>query len=207
MHPLRVFLWLSFALLALAACGGGGGGGSGSASGPTISMASQTVLIGRQLRARPTVSGAAGGVLTFSISGKPAWLGFQSTTGEISGTPGAADAGTFENIRIGVSDGQRQSSVAFSITVTASAPGRATLSFDAPANRLDGTPLTDLSGFRVYYGSSADDLRYVVVVQDPGARSALVANLTPGTWYFVVTAYDALGIESHPSNTVSKTIA
>ena len=93
------------------------------------------------------------------------------------------------------------------MTVTATAAGRATLSWNAPTQRTDGTPLVDLAGFRVYFGSSAGDLRYVIEVRDPGARSALVEDLTIGTWYFAATAYDTSGAESNRSKTASKTIA
>jgi hypothetical protein len=203
--------------LMLVACQEGGGAGGGRAlrpptggagkHAPTISMASHWVLVGRELRARPTASDADGQTLGFSISGKPEWLDFSPRNGEISGTPDAADVGTYDNIRITASDGQLQAAVAISITVTATAAGRATLSWNAPTQRTDGTPLADLAGFRVYFGSSAGDLRYVIEVRDPGARSALVEDLTIGTWYFAATAYDTSGVESHRSNTASKTIA
>lgn len=181
-------------------------GGAGNHA-PTISMPSHWVLVGRELRARPTASDADGQALDFSIANKPEWLDFSLRNGEISGTPEAADVGTYDDIRITASDGQLQAAVAISVTVTATAAGRATLSWNAPSQRTDGTPLLDLAGFRVYFGNSAGDLRYVIEVRDPGARSALVEDLTIGTWYFAATAYDTSGVESNRSNTASKTIA
>ncbi|QSX36018.1 putative Ig domain-containing protein [Shewanella sedimentimangrovi] len=59
-----------------------------------------------------------GDVLTFSISGKPAWASFDTTTGMLSGTPVNADVGVYNNIIISVSDGTVEASLpAFSIEV------------------------------------------------------------------------------------------
>ena len=221
MHPVRHTAWILIASLMLTACNEGGGASSGNGSGsapppssqppanqaPTISLSSQSVLVGRELRARPSARDPEGQALTFTISNRPSWLAFNAQTGEISGTPGASDVGTYDNIRITASDGQAQASVSFSITVTEAATGRATLSWNAPSQRTDGTPLTDLAGFRVYYGTSTADLRYVIQIKDPGARSWVIENLTTGTWYFAATAFDTSGGESDHSNTASKTIA
>ena len=170
-------------------------------------MSSQSVLVGRELRVQPSASDPDGQALSFSISNQPAWLAFDSRTGKISGTPTSADVGSYQNIRVTVSDGQAQASATFSITVTEATTGRATLSWNAPSQRTDGTPLTDLAGFRVYYGNNAADMRYVIDVKDPGARSWVIENLTVGTWYFAATAFDRTGAESAKSNTASKTIA
>jgi hypothetical protein len=43
-------------------------------------------------------------------------------------------------------------------------------------------------------------------VTDPAATGFTVDNLTPGTWYFVVTARNTDGAESGPSNEASKTV-
>lgn len=215
----RHLAWVLAASLVLTACGGSGGRGSSGADAlppasggvtgnqaPRLSMSSQTVLVGRELRVRPSASDPEGKSLTFSVANRPAWVSFDPRTGEISGTPRDADVGTCENVRITASDGQSEAYVTFSITVTQAAAGRATLSWEAPSQRTDGTPLTDLAGFRVYFGNSPHDLRYVTEVKDPGARSWVIENLTPATWYFAATAFDASGAESDRSNTASKTV-
>jgi hypothetical protein len=218
-HPLQRATWILIAALAIAACNEGGSSnrgvrasapaaGSRPADGtPTISMSSQSVLVGRELRAQPVASDPDGQQLTYTIENKPSWLSFASQSGEILGTPGEADVGTYQDIRIIVSDGQNQASVTFSVTALATASGRATLSWNAPTERTDGSPLTDLAGFRVYFGNSLDDLRYVIDVRDAGARSWVVDNLTSGTWYFAATALDTTGAESSRSNTTSKIIS
>ena len=76
----------------------------------------------------------------------------------------------------------------------------------APLQRTDGTPLQNLAGFRVYYGTQPSALATVIDIANPGASSVVVDNLTSGTWYFAATAVDADGIESAFSTTASKTI-
>jgi hypothetical protein len=82
----------------------------------------------------------------------------------------------------------------------------ADVSWSAPTQRTDGTPLTNLAGFRVYYGLDAANLDRAVDVADAALTSARVAALEPGTWYFAVTAVDADGVESAPAGPVSKVV-
>ncbi|WKE65934.1 Ig-like domain-containing protein [Gallaecimonas kandeliae] len=66
----------------------------------------------------PSASDADNDPLSFSIQNKPAWASFDTSTGTLSGQPGNADVGLFENIVISVSDGILSSSLpAFSIEV------------------------------------------------------------------------------------------
>jgi hypothetical protein len=146
----------------------------------------------------PSASDADGDALTFSISNRPSWANFSSQTGVLTGTPAAGDVGVFTPV-FTVSDGRAQASNQSRITVSAAVAGRATLSWQAPTQRVDGTPLTNLAGFRVYYGNSANDMNFVIQVADPGARSQLIENLTVGTWFFAATAYDDTGGESSRS--------
>lgn len=73
----------------------------------------------------PTASDAdvgVGSTLTFSITNKPSWATFDTTTGQLSGTPAPGDIGSYSNIIIRVSDDGGLTHVslsAFSITVTA----------------------------------------------------------------------------------------
>ncbi|MFC1533672.1 putative Ig domain-containing protein [Thermodesulfobacteriota bacterium] len=65
-----------------------------------------------------------GDTLNFSIENKPEWADFNTSTGELSGTPGPEDAGTFTGIVIAVTDsGMASASLpAFDITVEATYP-------------------------------------------------------------------------------------
>ena len=80
----------------------------------------------------------------------------------------------------------------------------ATLTWDPPATSADGTPLTDLAGYTIYYGTSS--LNYTVSIDVGNVTTYKIDNLSPGTYYFSVTAYDTAGNESDFSNEVSKTI-
>jgi hypothetical protein len=182
---------------------------TGAANGtPTITLTAQhSVLVGRELIVHPVAADPDGQALTFSVSNKPAWMTFSATTGQLRGTPSPADVATYQNIRVTASDGQLQTSATTSISVLASAAGRATLSWAAPSQRTDGSPLTNLAGFRIYYGTSAADLRFVIEVKDPGARSWVIEDLTMGTWYFAATAFDSAKAESARSAVASKSIA
>jgi len=148
-----------------------------------------------------------GDTLTFSASNLPSWLSLDRATGRIRGTPTAQQVGTYSNIRISVSDGNASASLAaFSITVlqSGSASGSVTLSWQAPTQNTDGSPLRDLSGYRVRYGTSPSSLTRTVTISNPGITSAVIADLASGTWYFAVTAVNSQQVESSLSAIVSK---
>ena len=85
--------------------------------------------------------------------------------------------------------------------------GQATLSWTAPDANTDGTPLTNLAGYRIYYGMSADVLDQVVDIPSVGLTTYVVANLDVGTYYFSIRAYNSAGAESALSNIVSDIIS
>lgn len=175
---------------------------------PTISGTPVTSLnAGTAYNFQPTASDPDGNALTFSVQNKPAWAAFDASNGRLSGTPAAADVGTFANIVISVSDGTASAALpAFSIAVTQVANGSATLSWTPPTQNTDGSPLTDLAGYRIHYGTSAASLSRTVQIANPGIASHVVVDLSPATWYFAVKAYNSKGVESDLSNVASKTI-
>lgn len=84
--------------------------------------------------------------------------------------------------------------------------GSATLSWTAPTTNSDGTALTDLSGYKVYYGTTSGV--YSSSVDAGNVMSYQLTGLTDGaTYYFAVTAYDTSGNQSVYSSEVSKTLA
>lgn len=89
---------------------------------------------------------------------------------------------------------------------TSAMRGSATLSWTAPMKNTDGSGLTDLAGYKIYYGTSAEYLQRVIVVDDPTETSYTVKDLPPFTYYFCVTAYNSTGAESERSNMETKTI-
>ena len=156
---------------------------------------------------QPTASDPDGNTLTFSITNAPSWATFSATTGRLQGTPTASNVGTFSNIVIRVSDGSTTTSLAaFNITVLAVASGSATLSWTPPTTNTNGSPLTNLAGYRVYWGPAAGSYPNSVTLSNPGLTSYVVGNLAPGTYYFVVSARNSSGVESAMSNSGSKTI-
>ena len=112
------------------------------------------------------------------------------------------------NIVIKVSDGKATASLkAFSIVVSSStATGSATLSWTPPTQNSNGTTLTNLAGYRIYYGKSASTMTQLITVANPGTARYVVDDLTAATWYFNVRAYSTTGVESAASNTATKTV-
>ena len=175
-----------------------------------MNAAQNSVLVGQSFVLTPRVGGApAGATLTFSVQNVPAWMTFNATTGVLSGAPTTTDVGTYSNIVITVSDGSASASApAFSITVASanSGSGNASLSWTAPTTNTDGSVLTDLAGYHIYYGSSPTALSEEVTVSN-GVTSYNLEGLTAGTWYFEVTSYTSSGAQSAPSNMASKIIS
>jgi len=154
---------------------------------------------------KPVASDVDGDALNFSITGRPPWADFDDGNGALSGQPGNDDLGTYAGIVISVSDGKALAVLpAFNIAVVAEeAASSVTLSWAAPKQNADGTPLTDLAGFRIYYGKSAEDYPYFDTINDPNANTHRVDNLAPGEWFFRVIAFDTSFHESQLSDTVS----
>jgi hypothetical protein len=172
---------------------------------PVISGSPSTsVVAGGSYAFQPSASDADGNVLAFSISNKPSWATFSTSTGRLSGAPTISHLGVYSNIVIRVSDGQASAALpAFSITVTQASAGRATLSWTMPTQNVDGSTLTNLAGYRIHYGVAASILSESVEVPTPGITTYALDGLAPGTYYFAVRAYTSGGAQSNPSNIVT----
>jgi hypothetical protein len=210
---------VALALAVLSGCGGGGdsggtpqngsGGPAGNAA-PTIQgQPSGSVQAGQAYTFTPSASDANGDTLTFSVTNKPDWADFNSSTGRLSGTPTAADIATYSNISISVSDGQASAALsAFAISVVdvASGTGTATLSWTPPTENSDGSALTDLAGYQVYYGQSQNNLNRTVTLNNASLSTYVVENLGSGTWFFALVAVNSHGTTSVFSTVATKTI-
>jgi hypothetical protein len=216
-----LFLTVSVASQVTAGQGNGHGQAGGKALGkggktqasniaPTITGSpADTVTAGSAYSFQPTATDADGDTLTFSITNKPSWASFSSSTGKLNGTP--ATSGSSSNIVISVSDGQASASLpAFSITVQAAVvqTGSMSLQWTAPVTRSDGTPLSlsDIDGYRIYYGASAGNYPNRIDVADSTAQSVTVTDMPVGTQYVVMTTYDVNGLESAYSSMVTKNV-
>lgn len=155
----------------------------------------------------PSASDPDGNAFSFTIANRPAWATFNTQTGRLTGTPGPGTVGSYSNITIRVTDGTLVATLpAFAISVEQASLGSATLSWTAPTSNEDGTPLTDLAGYRIRYGTSLGSYPNQVQIPNPGITTCVIENLPAGTYYFVATAYDSSGHESQFSGVVSKTI-
>ncbi len=87
-------------------------------------------------------------------------------------------------------------------TLTYAGEASFTLAWDAPTTNADGTPLTDLAGFKAYYGTVTGV--YPNVIDVGNVTTFIIGGLIEGTTYFfVMTAYDTSGNESIYSSEVS----
>jgi hypothetical protein len=87
-----------------------------------------------------------------------------------------------------------------------SASKAVTLFWEAPTSNTDGSPLTNLTGYRIYYGRNPGVLSQTVQISTVGLQTYVMDDLEPGTWYFTIVAVAANGVESSPSNITTKTI-
>jgi siroheme synthase len=179
-----------------------------SSGAPTLSGAPPTaVRAGSPYAFQPAATDPDADALTFAINGKPAWAAFNTATGALTGTPGAANLGSFSNILISVSDGSSVVSLpSFSILVTSATTGSAALSWTPPTQNTDGSSLTNLAGYRIYYGTDPQALGSHIEISNPGITAYTVGNLSTGSYYFSVSAYTSNGAESMPSVVGSKVI-
>ena len=177
---------------------------------PTISgTPPASVEVGTNYSFLPTSDDPDGDTLTFSIDGLPMWAEFDSTTGSVSGTPAVGDENVYGNIMIVVSDGEFTDSLGpFSIQVLSSGTGAGsvTLSWAAPMQNEDGSALTDLAGYKLYWGTTPGNYTGTATIDNPGITTYTVDGLSAGTYEFVATSLNAAGIESTYSNPVTKTV-
>jgi hypothetical protein len=190
--------------------------GTSSPTGETLAISgtpADSVTAGAAYSFQPTISGSTSTV-TFSITGMPAWATFSETTGAISGTPAAGDVGTTGPITIMAMEGGVSASLApFTIEVkaaVASSPpagtGTATLAWVAPTHNTDGSVITGLAGYHIYYGTDQSAPSQSVNVVGATSTTYVVQGLAPGTYFFTVVAYNSSGEDSTDSNVAVKTI-
>ncbi len=176
--------------------------GSGTADGgnraPFISgNPPSAVLAGDTFSFTPNASDPDGDRLTFSVENKPSWATFDTQTGALSGTPTMADIGPVNGIRISVSDAQESVSMPdFSVEVMQVGPASTTLSWSAPTQNEDGSTLTDLAGYKIFYGRTSGEYTNVIEIDNPSVTTYVVENLAPATYYFAAKSFNSSGTES-----------
>ncbi len=188
--------------------GGGGGGGDGGGSGgggdgggsaaPTLTgKPNQYVVAGTTYAFQPAASDPEGDALSWSIVNKPSWASFDTATGRLEGKPTAANLGVGAPIELSVTDGSNIVAFpAFTITVQDTGSESYTLSWLAPTQNEDGTPLNDLAGYRIYYGMVSGDYTETLELNQAGLTSYVLDALAPGRYYLVMTAINSQSMES-----------
>lgn len=117
-----------------------------------------------------------------------------STSEDFSSTPSSSDGTT------GVTGTTGDTGVTGVTTIA--------LTWAAPSERGDGTALalSEIAGYRIYYGTSQGSYPLSVDILDKAADQAELNNLESGTYYVVVTTIDSDGRESTYSDELSQTI-
>jgi len=92
------------------------------------------------------------------------------------------------------------------------ADGSATLTWIPPTQNTDGSTIVAtgrgaLAGFKVYDGTSPGSLAFTADVVGGGMTTYTVNGLTAATWYFAVTAYNNVPVESDKTLPVSKVVS
>jgi len=153
----------------------------------------------------PVTTGTAGRTVAFSIQGKPTWATFNTLNGALTGVP--ASPGMYTAISISVSDGVQAAQLNSFDVMVAATTGGTTLVWSIPTQNADGTVLTDLTSYRIHYGTNSSSLTSTINVASPAATNYSVSGLVSGTtYYFAITAVNSAGQESVLSNVAAQII-
>lgn len=180
-------------------CNGPGGGAVANATVNISSSSSPSVQLSASA---PGVTPGASTTLTWtsanvtSCTASNGWTGSRALSGSET-TPGLTSDKTYQLSCSGANGN--------AIAMTTVTLRSADLSWTAPSQNVDGSALTNLAGYKVYWGSSPRTYSASASVSGAGTTT-FTTNLTPGTWYFAVTAIDSTGAESAKTNEVSKTV-
>jgi hypothetical protein len=123
------------------------------------------------------------------------WSGTKATSGSTSVGPITQDT-TYTLSCTGTSGN--------AVAITTVSLREAVLSWQAPTKNVDGSTLTNLSGYKIYYGPASKT--YTQTVSVSAATTTWTLPLAPGTYYFALTAVDSAGSESAKTEEVSKTV-
>jgi hypothetical protein len=189
-YMIRNALLCTIATLTLAACGGGSSDSSTAAT-SSADTDTATPLVGPNVGMIDRSQGSDGSESAASVA---TVASNTAATAPASTTPASTGSGA------------SVATVSKVTTPIKTVNGVATLDWMPPTENIDGSALTNLAGYTVYYGTNRSDLSQSVKVSNPGLASYTVTGLTSGTWYFAVTSYSAEGVESTRTTTVSTTI-
>jgi hypothetical protein len=156
---------------------------------------------------QPSAADPDGDALTFTVDNLPPWATFDEKTGKISGTPEDSDIGEYESIVVTVADATHQTAAPeFSISVTGNGGGVATLAWEQPVSKVDGSPLDDLAGYRIMFGRNEEHLDHSIFIGDATQTHYDFSTLSSGVWYFAIIGVSANGLEGPPTPVAMKSI-
>jgi hypothetical protein len=90
--------------------------------------------------------------------------------------------------------------------ITGPVTGSVRLTWTAPTQNEDGTALTDLAGYKIYWGTTAGNYPNSVTINDATATTYVVDNLAPGAYEFVATSFNTSNVESSYSTPATKVV-
>ncbi len=128
-----------------------------------------------------------------SCAASGGWSGSRSTSG--TATVGPLDGSTTFTLTCTGAGGNAVAMLSVAVLDVV------TLNWVAPTENVDGSALTDLAGYRIYYGDQSRAYTEELAVANPAATEQNV-ELRSGSYYFAMTALDADGNESAYSNEV-----
>ena len=137
----------------------------------------------------PTLTWSSNGVTSCTASSSPTdpkWSGTVATSGSLAVGP-------------------ITTTTVYTLTCSSITDTNATFSWSPPTTNTDGTPLTDLAGFKLYSGANGVGT-LVTTITSPSATSYQLTGLAVGNYSWYLTAYNSSNIESGPSNNATKSI-
>jgi hypothetical protein len=141
-----------------------------------------------------TLSWSSSNVSACTASG--GWSGSKS----LSGSQATAALNTDQTYTLSCSGSNGNASIMTTVTIR-----NAVLNWTAPTQNVDGSALTTLAGYKVYWGTASRSYSLNASLSGAGSTT-YTTDLAPGTWFFAVSAVDSAGAESAKSSEVSKTV-
>jgi len=132
-----------------------------------------------------------------------------STTTNTTYTDTTVTSGAIYEYTVIAFDAANNTTSSNTLSVNTDSPtGVATVSWTPPTYNTNNSLLTDLSGYKIYYGTSPDTLTNSISINGTGITSYVINNLdTNVTYYFSITAINSIDVESDFSTIISKYIS